>query len=88
MTLDGWPRAANGRRNPSAAVAARFLRACLRFIIVILNYAAAERIDPNARQIPSNRCVTYTAMGKYDLALADCTGVVEKFRQSFAAISA
>jgi uncharacterized caspase-like protein len=46
----------------------------------LADFAAAEHIDPDARQIGASRCVTYTAMGKYDAAITDCSRMVEKFR--------
>jgi tetratricopeptide (TPR) repeat protein len=44
----------------------------------LADFTAAQQVEPDARQIASNRCITYAAMGKYDLAIADCTGVIEK----------
>jgi tetratricopeptide (TPR) repeat protein len=40
--------------------------------------AEAERIDPAAVGVPTFRCLTYTAMGQFDKALADCNRVIEK----------
>ena len=33
---------------------------------------------PAATQVPNFRCLTYTAMGQFDKALADCNAVIEK----------
>jgi tetratricopeptide (TPR) repeat protein len=42
------------------------------------DFAEAERIDPAGAGHHSYRCLTYTAMGQFDKALADCNFVIEK----------
>jgi len=42
------------------------------------DFAEAERIDPAAPGARALRCLTYTAMGQFDKALADCNAVLEK----------
>jgi tetratricopeptide (TPR) repeat protein len=37
-----------------------------------------QKIDQNALQIPSHRCVTFATMRRFDEALADCNSVLEK----------
>ena len=44
----------------------------------LADFAEAEQIDPARAQIASYRCLTYTAMGKFDEAIADCNSVIEK----------
>jgi tetratricopeptide (TPR) repeat protein len=44
----------------------------------LADFAEAERIDPAAVGVPTFRCLTYTAMGQFDKALADCNRVIEK----------
>jgi tetratricopeptide (TPR) repeat protein len=44
----------------------------------LVDFAEAERIEPAAVGGPSFRCLTYTAMGQFDKALADCNRVIEK----------
>ena len=48
----------------------------------LADFAKAAEIDPNAPQIPTYRCVTYTAMGRFDEAFADCNNALEKFPKS------
>ncbi|KJC59610.1 hypothetical protein UP10_16915 [Bradyrhizobium sp. LTSPM299] len=44
----------------------------------LADYADALKLNPDAVQIPTYRCVTYTDMGKFDEALADCNAVLGK----------
>ena len=53
----------------------------------ISDFAEAEKIDPTAQQIAGNRCITYGLMGKYDLAFADCNGLIEKQPKNVFAIN-
>jgi tetratricopeptide (TPR) repeat protein len=48
----------------------------------IADFAQAREINRNAMQIPTYRCITYTEMGKFDEALADCNEVLGKFPAS------
>lgn len=48
----------------------------------IADFAEAQKLNPSAVQIPTNRCVTYTEMGKFDLALADCNDVLAQSPRS------
>ena len=48
----------------------------------ISDFAEAQKLNPSASQIPTNRCVTYTEMGKFDLALADCNDVLAQSPRS------
>jgi tetratricopeptide (TPR) repeat protein len=43
------------------------------------DFAEAERIDPAAVGYHGLRCLTYTAMGQFDKALAECNSLLEKF---------
>src|SRR5664279_3791699 len=46
------------------------------------DFAAAEQIDPAPPQAAMHRCMTYTAMGKFDAAIADCNSPIEKAPKS------
>ena len=48
----------------------------------IADFAEAQKLNPSASQIPTNRCVTYTEMGKFELALADCNDVLAQSPKS------
>lgn len=43
----------------------------------LADFADAEDRS-NAQQITANRCMTYGMMGKFDEALADCNGLIQK----------
>ena len=53
----------------------------------IADFAEAQKLNPTAGQIPSYRCITYTAMGKFDEALADCNDVLTKNPKSTYALT-
>ena len=44
----------------------------------LADYAEAQKVNPDAPQVPSYRCITYTSMGKFDEALADCNAALVK----------
>jgi tetratricopeptide (TPR) repeat protein len=44
----------------------------------LADFAAAEKVFPNAPQAQVYRCVAYTDMGKFDDALKDCNDVIAK----------
>jgi lipoprotein NlpI len=50
----------------------------------LADFAMAKEIDANARQIFTNCRVTYTAMGKFDEALADCNNVIAMPKNHYA----
>ena len=35
-----------------------------------------KQLNPEAPQIPGYRCITYTEMGRFDEALADCNAAL------------
>src|SRR6266566_5729530 len=57
------------------------------YAAAIADFAESQRRNPTAQQIPSFRCVTYTEMGKFDLALADCNEVLAKAPRSVFALT-
>ncbi len=48
----------------------------------LADLAEAERIDPVPPQAAMHRCMTYTAMGKFAEAIADCNTAIEKAPKS------
>lgn len=44
----------------------------------LADFADAQKLNPDALQIPTYRCITYTDMSKFDEALADCNAVLAK----------
>jgi tetratricopeptide (TPR) repeat protein len=48
----------------------------------IADFAQAEQLNASAMHIPNFRCITYTAMGQFDRALADCNAVLAKSPKS------
>ena len=40
------------------------------------------KLNPDGPQVPTDRCITYTEMAKFDEALADCNAVLAKIPQS------
>jgi tetratricopeptide (TPR) repeat protein len=53
----------------------------------IADFAEAQRINVSAWQIPNFRCVTYTEMGKFDEAIADCNDVIANAPKSTFALT-
>lgn len=44
----------------------------------LADYAEAQKVNPDAPQVPSYRCITYASMGRFDEALADCNAALAK----------
>jgi len=44
----------------------------------LADYAEAQKVNPDGPQVPAYRCITYTSMGKFDDALADCNAALAK----------
>jgi tetratricopeptide (TPR) repeat protein len=44
----------------------------------LADYADAQKVNPDGPQVPAYRCITYTGMGKFDEALADCNAALAK----------
>jgi len=44
----------------------------------LADYAEAQKVNPDGPQVPAYRCITYTSMGKFDEALADCNAALAK----------
>ena len=44
----------------------------------LADYAEAQKANPDVPQVQSYRCITYTNMGKFDDALADCNAALAK----------
>jgi tetratricopeptide (TPR) repeat protein len=67
---------------------ARVLTINRDFTGAIAEFAEAQRIDSAAPQTANYRAMTYTAMGKFDEAIADCNGLIEKGpKNQFALVS-
>jgi tetratricopeptide (TPR) repeat protein len=48
----------------------------------LVDFAEAQKLNPENTQIQNYRCITYTSMGKFDEAVADCNEVLAKFSKS------
>jgi tetratricopeptide (TPR) repeat protein len=44
----------------------------------LADYAEAQKVNPDGPQVPAYRCITYTSMGKFDEAVADCNAALAK----------
>jgi tetratricopeptide (TPR) repeat protein len=44
----------------------------------LADYAEAQKVNTDGPQVPAYRCITYTSMGKFDEALADCNTALAK----------
>ena len=44
----------------------------------LADFAEAQKVNPDGPQVPAYRCITYTGMGKFDEALADCNAALAK----------
>lgn len=44
----------------------------------LADYAEAQKVNPDGPQVPAYRCITYSSMGKFDEAVADCNTVLAK----------
>ncbi|UPK02861.1 caspase family protein [Bradyrhizobium sp. 170] len=44
----------------------------------LADYAEAQKVNPDGPQVPAYRCITYTSMGKFDEAIADCNAALVK----------
>src|SRR2546423_717685 len=45
----------------------------------LVDFAEARRLNPEGWQIPNYRCITYTEIGRFDEAIADCNEVLAKY---------
>jgi tetratricopeptide (TPR) repeat protein len=67
--------------NPSRYIQlsnrARLQTLLKQYDAALADFAEAQKVNPNW-PIASNRCVTYTEMGKFDEALADCNDALAK----------
>ena len=44
----------------------------------LADYAEAQKVNADGPQVPAYRCITYTSMGRFDEALADCNAALAK----------
>ena len=50
---------------------ARTLGLLKQYDVALVDYAEAQKLNPDGLQVPAYRCITHTNMGKYDEAIAD-----------------
>ena len=55
---------------------ARVLTYRKQYDAALADFAEAQKIDPDGPQVATYRCITYTEMGKFDEALADCNAAL------------
>jgi tetratricopeptide (TPR) repeat protein len=49
-----------------------------RYDASLADYAEAQKVNPDGPQVPAYRCITYTSMGRFDDAIADCNTALAK----------
>src|SRR3954454_13029912 len=45
----------------------------------LADFEEARQLNPEGWQIPNYRCITYTELGRFDEAIADCNEVLAKY---------